>query len=173
MARGFSAAGLFGIFYGLVRGTHGVSCARTVSGCGSEKSACEGPAGRPGRDTGCFAGWHQANYLEIYRRADRPQRQLESKNLFLSTFPRYAHEALGLVAIAVLCGLLVLQRGSGGAVIPLLGALALGAQRLLPALQQIYSCWANLNSWSASPAAVIKLLEQPLPQLQAVAEPRS
>jgi hypothetical protein len=36
------------------------------------------------------------------------------------------------VAIAVLGGLLVLQRGSGAAVITLLGALALGA------LQQIY-----------------------------------
>ena len=35
-------------------------------------------------------------------------------------------------------GLLVLQQGAGGAVIPLLGALALGAQRLLPALQQVY-----------------------------------
>jgi ATP-binding cassette subfamily B protein len=91
--------------------------------------------------------------------------------VFLSTFPRYALEALGLVAIAVLGGLLVLQRGSGSAVIPLLGALALGAQRLLPALQQIYGGWANLNSWSASLAAVLELLEQPLPQQQAVAEP--
>ena len=74
------------------------------------------------------------------------------------------------MAIAVLGGLLVLQRGSGAAVIPLLGALALGAQRLLPALQQIYSGWANLNSWSANLAAVIELLEQPLPQQQAIAE---
>lgn len=42
------------------------------------------------------------------------------------------------MAIAVLGGLLVLQRGSGAAVITLLGALALGAQRRLLALQQIY-----------------------------------
>jgi ATP-binding cassette, subfamily B, bacterial PglK len=75
------------------------------------------------------------------------------------------------VAIALLGGLLVLQRGSGAAVIPLLGALALGAQRLLPALQQIYSGWANLQSSNASLAAVIELLKQPLPQQLAVAEP--
>jgi ATP-binding cassette subfamily B protein len=91
--------------------------------------------------------------------------------VFLTSFPRYALEALGLVAIALLGGLLVLQKGSGAAVIPTMGALALGAQRLLPALQQIYSGWASLNSWSAGLAAVIELLEQPLPQQQALTEP--
>lgn len=114
----------------------------------------------------------QDAYLEVYRRADRPQRQLESKNLLLFTFPRYALEALGLVAIALLGGLLVLQRGSGAAVIPLLGALALGGQRLLPVLQQIYSGWANLNGLSASLAEVIELLDQPPPPQLAVAKPR-
>jgi ATP-binding cassette subfamily B protein len=41
--------------------------------------------------------------------------------------------------------LLVLQQGAGGAVIPLLGALALGAQRLLPSLQQVYNGWSSLK----------------------------
>ena len=77
--------------------------------------------------------------MHIYRQADRPQRELQAKNVFLSVFPRYALEAIGMVGIALLGGILVLQRGSGTAVIPLLGALALGAQRLLPALQQVYS----------------------------------
>ena len=86
----------------------------------------------------------QLTYLEIYRRADRPLRLLDAKNAFLGGFPRYALEAVGMVAIALLGAILVLQRGSGVALISLLGALALGAQRLLPALQQIYSGWANL-----------------------------
>ena len=112
----------------------------------------------------------QTNYLELYRSSDRPQRQMESRNRFLALFPRYALEAVGLVAVAVLGGLLVLQRGSGSTVIPLLGALALGAQRLLPALQQIYSGWAGLNSWRASLAAVVEMLEQPLPKQHGVVE---
>ena len=41
-------------------------------------------------------------YLEIYRRSDRPQRQHQAKNQFLSVFPRFSLEALGLIAIAVL-----------------------------------------------------------------------
>ena len=68
-----------------------------------------------------------------------------------------------MVLIAVLGGVLLLQLGSGAAVIPLLGALALGAQRLLPALQQIYSGWAVLKSRNAPIKAVLDMLNQPLP----------
>ncbi len=114
---------------------------------------------------------NQHTYLEIYRQADWPQRQLGAKNQFLSAFPRYAVEALGMVAIALLGGLLVLQQGSGGAVIPLLGALALGAQRLLPALQQVYASWSSLNGFNADLAGVLAMLNQPLPTEVSVAEP--
>ena len=72
---------------------------------------------------------NQPVFLKAYREADRPQRQLLAKNVFLGVFPRYAFEALGMVGIALLGGLLVMQRGTGPAVIPLLGTLALGAQR--------------------------------------------
>jgi len=107
----------------------------------------------------------QSTYLQIYRQADRPQRQLQAKNAFLGVFPRYAFEALGMVAIALLGGLLVLQRGSGASVISLLGVLALGAQRLLPALQQIYSGWASLKGYNAAIHSVLAMLDQPLPPL--------
>ena len=62
---------------------------------------------------------NQVTYLETYRQADWPQRQLQAKNQFLSAFPRYAVEALGLVAISVLGGLLVVKQGSGGSVFSL------------------------------------------------------
>ncbi len=105
-----------------------------------------------------------ATYLDVYSRSDRPERFLAATNLFLKTFPRYLLEALGLIVIAVMGAFLVLQRGGGASVIPLLGALALGAQRLLPAFQQIYSGWASLKGSTASIAVVADLLDQPLPQ---------
>ena len=114
---------------------------------------------------------NQSSYLDIYRPADRTLRKLLAKNSFLSIFPRYALEALGMVLIAVLGGVLLLQLGSGAAVIPLLGAMALGAQRLLPALQQIYSGWAVLKSRSAAIKAVLDMLNQPLPHQVIVAKP--
>jgi ATP-binding cassette subfamily B protein len=47
--------------------------------------------------------------------------------------------------------------------LPVLGALALGAQRLLPLLQQLYANWAQLNAFQASLADALDLLDQPLP----------
>ena len=113
----------------------------------------------------------QPTYLQIFRQTDLPQRQLQAKTIFLIAFPRYVLEALGMVAIALLGGLLLWQRGSGAAVISILGALALGAQRLLPALQQIYSGWALLQENKAGMQVVLALLNQPLPPQVTVAEP--
>ena len=113
----------------------------------------------------------QRTYVDVYRQADWPQRQLQAKNVFLSVFPRYAVEAIGLVAIALLGWLLLMQQGSGVDVIPLLGALALGAQRLLPALQQMYHNWSGVKSCIADLAGVLEMLNQPLPTQVNVAEP--
>ena len=114
---------------------------------------------------------NQPTYLHVYRQADRPHRKHLAKNIFLGSFPRYVLEALAMVAIAIFGGLLVLQRSSGAAVIPLLGSLALGAQRLLPALQQIYNSWAVLKGSNSAMQAVLQLLNQPLPPVVRVAEP--
>ena len=55
----------------------------------------------------------QPIYLRTYQQADCLQRQLGAKNNFLSTFPRYALEALGLLQFRWRS--VVMQRGSGAA----------------------------------------------------------
>lgn len=117
-----------------------------------------------------LSGSHQL-YLENYKKADYSLRQLGAKNVFLGSFPRYALEAIGMVAIASLGFILVLQRGSDSSVIPRLGALALGAQRLLPALQQIYTGWAAIKGYGAAIQAVLEMLNQPLPPKMSFVEP--
>lgn len=47
--------------------------------------------------------------------------------------------------------------------IPVLGALAVGAQRLLPALQQAYSSYSTIKGSKSSFMDVLDLLDQPLP----------
>jgi len=105
----------------------------------------------------------QPIYIAIYRQADLQQRQLQAQNQFLAAFPRYLIEALGLVVIALLSSLLVMQSGAGAGVIPLLGALALGSQKMLPNFQQIYASWAILRGDKDSIAGVLEMLEQPVP----------
>jgi ATP-binding cassette subfamily B protein len=105
----------------------------------------------------------QATYLEIYRQADRSYQLLDARTQFLGTFPRYVLEGIGLMSIALLGGLMTLNGGSSAVVVPLLGALALGAQRLLPALQQVYTGWASVQRYNADLAGVLMMLEQPVP----------
>jgi len=105
----------------------------------------------------------QPLYCRIYLEADLQVRRAQGNNMFIAGSPRFAMEALGMVLIAVLA--YGLSRGSGGIVgaLPVLGALALGAQRLLPALQQIYAAWSTIAGSRRSLIDVLALLELPLP----------
>jgi len=105
----------------------------------------------------------QLVYCDIYRKADLPLRQALGNNAFISQSPRFAMEALGMGLIAALAYGLSRQEGGITAALPVLGALALGAQRLLPALQHIYGAWANIVGNQASLVDTIELLDQPLP----------
>ena len=105
----------------------------------------------------------QPVYCDIYRQADHPLRRAQGSNVFIGGSPRPAMEALGMALIAGLAYALSRQSGGIATALPVLGALALGAQRLLPALQQIYAAWVNIAGNHASLADTIVLLDQPLP----------
>lgn len=105
----------------------------------------------------------QSVYCDIYRQADHPLRRAQGNNAFIGGSPRFAMEALGMVLIAALAYALSRQVGGIATALPVLGALALGAQRLLPALQQIYSAWASIAGSHASLSDTLALLDQPLP----------
>jgi ATP-binding cassette subfamily B protein len=105
----------------------------------------------------------QPIYCDIYRQADQRLRRAQGNNVFIGGSPRFAMEALGMVLIAAVAFALSRQTGGIATAIPVLGALALGAQRLLPALQQIYGSWASIAGSRDSLADTIELLAQPLP----------
>lgn len=114
----------------------------------------------------------QPVYCEIYRNADIPLRLATGNNNFIAGSPRPAMEAFGIVLIAALAYLISLHGGGISTALPVLGALALGAQRLLPALQQAFGAWASIVGSQSSLADTLKLLEQPLPTELMQAEPK-
>lgn len=105
----------------------------------------------------------QPLYCNIYRQADHPLRRAQGNNVFIAGSPRPSMEALGIVLIAMLSYGLSQSGGGITTALPVLGAIALGAQRLLPALQQMYAAWASIAGNHASLADIIDLLDQPLP----------
>lgn len=115
----------------------------------------------------------QSIYCQIYSKADLSQRIAQGNSLFIGASPRYAMEALGLILIAGIAYTLTHQDEGIAKAIPILGALALGAQRLLPVLQQAYSAWTSIQVGQASLQDTVDLLDQPLPFYanQTVSEP--
>ena len=104
----------------------------------------------------------QPVYHEIFRKADRSLRHELGTIIIVSNSPKFGMEALGMVLIA--CVAFAITRTAGGvaAALPVLGAIAFGAQRLLPVLQQAYGAWANILGGQTSLAATLGLLAQPV-----------
>ena len=89
---------------------------------------------------------NQEFYRNIYQRADLRFRKSAGNNNFIGQSPRYIMETFGVILIVFLAYMLSTQDEKSFADgIPVLGALALGAQRLLPVMQIMYNAWGNLK----------------------------
>jgi len=105
----------------------------------------------------------QAIYCKTFRQADLPIRRAIANNQIMASSPRYGVESLGMVLIAGLAYYLSNTQGSLVGALPLLGALAIGAQRMLPMLQQVYGAWSKIRGAEAVVKDALVLLEQPMP----------
>jgi ATP-binding cassette, subfamily B, bacterial PglK len=102
-------------------------------------------------------------YCDIYRASDLPLRRAQGNNLFVAQSPRFLMEGLGMLLIAIVAYSSVKSSGAFSGAIPLLGGLALGAQRALPVLQAAYNAWATINGAAYSLKDILVLLRQPIP----------
>ena len=106
----------------------------------------------------------QSVYIKLFSGAMVSMQTAESSNQVYGVVPRFALEALGIILIACLAFALTINDWSVGGItnaIPVLGALALGTQRLLPVLQQIYYAYMKLNGYRDSTQDALDLLNQP------------
>ena len=101
-------------------------------------------------------------YSKLYKNADKKLRVAQANIQIIGGSPRYFVEALGMVLIAWLAYSLSIRDGGFSASIPILGAMALAAQRLLPALQQAYFSWTSIQGNRDSLAETLRLLDQPV-----------
>ena len=102
-------------------------------------------------------------FIQKYKKNDWDIRDKQTENNFLSMFPRYTMEGIGITFIALLSAIFTLIRSDNGNLIPYLGALTLAAQRLVPTMQQIYSGLANLRGYSSAIESVIKICDLTMP----------
>ena len=106
-----------------------------------------------------------------FRELDSRYRRAQAATQFVAGAPRFIVEAAGLVAIALVTLTMSLEPGGVVKAIPVLGALALGAQRLLPLLQQTYYGWSLASGNFRAFRDVIDMMEAPIPPPQPDAPP--
>lgn len=100
-------------------------------------------------------------YTRTFARSDQKLRRAQANNQFLNQIPRYLIEAIGIFLIIGLALYLSLKAGGLMGALPTLGALALGAQRLLPLMQKIYGAWSRITGNQQVFIDVLELLELP------------
>jgi ABC-type multidrug transport system fused ATPase/permease subunit len=104
----------------------------------------------------------QAVYLDEFRKVDARLNRAQATTAFIGIAPRFIIEAAGMVLIAALALAISGREGGLAQALPILGAVALGAQRLLPLIQQLYTAWTNLAGQRSVTAQVLELLELPV-----------
>ena len=105
----------------------------------------------------------QETYIEIYKKSDRPLRRAYANSQIIGACPRYGIEALGMVLIALIAFSLSGNKNDSYEIIPVLGSLALGAQKLLPIIQQAYASWSHMCSGEDMLKDVILYMKQKMP----------
>ncbi len=96
-------------------------------------------------------------FINQYKEASFLSRKYQGLSAYVTTFPRYLFEGIGLIVIG-LSGYVVFSI-KGSNIIPLIGTFALGAQKLLPSMQTIYRSWQLLYFYDKGLKRVLNLLK--------------
>ncbi|AXR69312.1 ABC transporter ATP-binding protein [Leptospira mayottensis] len=107
---------------------------------------------------------NQNFYTEIFKESDQKLRRASAISSFTAASPKFVVETMSMILFAILAYAISIKNGSLQTSLPLLGALALGAQKLLPVLQQTYQSWALIKGAKGTLEDVVNLLNQPLPE---------
>lgn len=108
-------------------------------------------------------GGVQSLFIHAYWESDAQRRRAMSALAVTSSAPKFLLETLGMLVIIVLAYFLTEHDGLSQAV-PVLGAIALGVQRILPSAQQAYAGLTTVRGGYSSVLDVLNLLNQPLPE---------
>jgi ABC-type multidrug transport system fused ATPase/permease subunit len=113
----------------------------------------------------------QAVFERAFTDLDQRLRRAQTASSFIAAAPRLVIESLSVVLIAGLALHLSSRDGGLLAAIPVLGAIALGAQRLLPLLQTIYSAGSRTTGSLYMLHEITCLASAPLPPIVSSEEP--
>tara|TARA_Y100000589_G_C27199303_1_gene648692 strand:- start:4056 stop:5798 length:1743 start_codon:yes stop_codon:yes gene_type:complete len=96
-------------------------------------------------------------FIKKYKEASYISRKYQGLSGFITTFPRYLFEGIGLIVLGLVGYIVSINLGSN--IIPLIGTFALGAQKLLPSMQTVYRSWQLLYFYDEGLKKVLRLIK--------------
>ena len=103
----------------------------------------------------------QGIYVNIFKESEYRLRRATAKIQIISGSPKFIVEALGLLFLIIVIIKLSGQKNGFVDVIPIIGFIALAAQRLLPMIQQGYASFSQIRGGHASVLEALDLMDLP------------
>jgi len=105
----------------------------------------------------------QEVYCTQYQSADLPLRRAHANAQIIGGSPKFIIESVSITAIVLFAFVISGDKDGLQSVIPALGTLILGAQKILPLLQQLYGSFTSIVSGQPSLEESLSFLEQKVP----------
>jgi ABC-type multidrug transport system fused ATPase/permease subunit len=105
----------------------------------------------------------QELYCEIFNKSEKPIKQANAKIQLISQTPGIIIQSLTIIIIILLSFYLSNNENGFIKTIPILAALVLGIQRMVPSFQNIFNAWSTMKSGIPTMLDVLNYLEQPMP----------
>jgi len=102
----------------------------------------------------------QDTYANAYRLVLSRMQAASAGNVMVAQMPRYVIEMLGITLLAGVAFLMTGHEGGVITAIPVLAVAALGAQKVLPVLQQAYAAYATIRGATVSILDALELLDK-------------
>lgn len=98
-------------------------------------------------------------YLTAYANTEVTLRNCQADATIVTSYPKFISELTGITLIIVVALIVSSDPSRRSVALPMLGTFALGAQRILPAVQQVYTSLATMKSHSVGVVKVLDALE--------------
>ena len=99
-------------------------------------------------------------YNTNFKKIDKTIRLLTEQNRFISAYPKYLIESIGLITIVIISFIFSYSTEGLDSLIPTLGLIALSIQKLLPSIQIMYLSWSGIKERVSSARTIINLLSK-------------
>ena len=99
---------------------------------------------------------NQESFLKRFYEIDRPLKFSDAYSEFIAGSPKFLLEFVGIFFIIFVMIILTIQGDS--LIIPTIGTFALAYQKLIPAINQIYSSWAQVKANNESVSQLLKFI---------------